>query len=96
MLDTLIKEIVDTHSKVIPLEYIIMVLHYSDDLNTKGTTVRLEGGGKVKITDGQLQCMEIPELPTHIVTSCQGTYSGLSLSVCVMDLNTQELSEINL
>ncbi len=95
-MNTILKEIFNTHTKVIQLEYIIMVLHHCDDLKVTGRAVRLEKGVKLLIEGGIIEEPILDEHYTHIVTQCQGTYSGSELSISVIDLKTQELSEINL
>ena len=40
--------------------------------------------------------MKEDELPTHVITSCKGNIMGTVLIMVVMDLKTQELTEIKL
>ena len=63
-------------------------------VTANGRQCRITEGTQLKVVDNKIVDLAPGELPTHIVTSCMGNVSGSILIMGVMNLKTQELSQI--
>jgi len=89
-----IKEMAESYNKIMPLEAIWIT--NPAPIIEGGKKARLTEGMKLKVVDGAIVDMKEGEIPTHIITSCKGNVMGTVLIMVVMDLKTQELTEIKL
>lgn len=87
-----IKAMSDSFNKIMPLAAIWVTNPVPVTAN--GRQCRITEGTQLKVVDSKIVDLLPNEKPTHIVTSCMGNISNTILIMGVMDLKTQELSQI--
>ena len=91
--ETLSKSLTPDYTHIYPLAAIWLD---KSVVTKEGKMRRIVEGISLKIENGEIVDLPEGEKPTHIITSTKGNLNSTILLLGVMDLTTQELSEIKL